>query len=398
MSSLTIVADKNIPCVRAAFGTVGEVQCHPGREIDAEAVSEADVLLVRSVTPIERPLLDDCSVQFVGSATTGTDHVDERYLRDREVAFAHAPASNADSVADYVVAALLTLAHRRGEPLEGKTVGIVGCGNIGGRLHRRLSALGATVLPNDPPRAAAEPAAQPPDFVSLHTVLERADIVTLHVPLTTGGPHPTERLIDATVLDRLAADAWLLNTSRGPVVDGTALRRALHRDELGAAVLDVWENEPTPDPALVRAVDLATPHIAGYAWDGKLRGTTMLYDALCDHLGIEATWSPEAVLRPADPAELRCHAPDPRIPPVDWLHRLVRQAYDLAADDARMRALIARPPADQGAYFQKLRATYPTRRELRCFSVGRESIPSGRRPMVEEGLTLSCRRPGRYGR
>jgi len=398
MSSFTIVADENIPCVKTAFGDLGKVHCHPGREIDADVVTEADVLLVRSVTPVGEALLDGGSVQFVGSATIGTDHVDEAALRDRDVAFAHAPASNADSVADYVVAALLTLAHRRGESLQDQAIGVVGCGNIGSRLCRRLSALGGTVLPNDPPRAAAAPGAEPPDFVSLDTVLGRADIVTLHVPLTTGGPHPTEHLIDAAALERLASDAWLVNTSRGPVMDGTALLRALRRDELGAAVLDVWENEPTPDPALVRAVDLATPHIAGYAWDGKLRGTKMLYDALCDYLGIEATWSPEDVLRPDHPEELHCHAPDPRLPRPDWLHHLARQAYDVAGDDARMRDLPARPRSEQGAYFQGLRSTYPKRRELRCFAVGKNGVPADRSTAVEEGLTIAPRPPGRYVR
>jgi erythronate-4-phosphate dehydrogenase len=277
-------------------------------------------------------------------------------------------------------------------------VGVVGCGNIGGRLCRRLSALGMTVLPNDPPRAATEPAEETPAFVPLATVLERADVVTLHVPLTADGPHPTGHLVDAAALDRLGSRAWLVNTSRGPVVDGTALLHALRGDEIGAAVLDVWEDEPTPDPALVEAVDLATPHIAGYARDGKLRGTKMLYDALCDHLGLEPSWSPDAVLRPEPPRALQCRAPDPRVPRTDGLHHLVRQAYDLAADDARMRVLPARPRAEQGAYFQELRATYPARRELQCFSVGESAVPAGRRAAVEQGLTMTCRAPGRYAR
>jgi len=398
MSVLRIVADKNIPCVEAAFGDLGRIRRLPGREIDSTAVAGADVLLVRSVTPVAPPLLDDSPVQFVGSATIGTDHVDEGYLHERGVSFAHAPASNADSVADYVVAALLTLAHRRGVALADKTVGVVGCGTIGGRLRRRLSALGLRVLPNDPPRAAAERAAQAPDFVSLATVFERADVVTLHVPLTTGGAHPTESLVDTDALERLDDRAWLVNTSRGPVVDGTALLRALRRDELGAAVLDVWEDEPTPDPPLVRAVDLATPHIAGYAWDGKLRGTKMLYDALCDYLDVEAAWSPDAVLQPEHPAKLQCQAPDPRTPQTDWLHQLTRQAYDLAADDARMRALLQRPRTEQGAFFQELRATYPTRRELQRFSVGGSGVPNARRTAVEDGLSLQCWPPGRYAR
>lgn len=398
MSSLKIVADENIPCVEAALGDLGTIVRSPGREIGPAAVEDADVLLVRSVTSVAAPLLDDSPVRFVGSATIGTDHVDRDYLRERGIAFAHAPASNADSVADYVVTALCVLADRRGVSLEDRTVGIVGCGNIGRRLARRLPALGMTVLRNDPPRAAAETGPQAPRFVSLETVLDRADVLTLHVPFRTKGPHPTRHLIGEGALGRLDADAWLLNTARGPVVDGEALLGALRRDELGAAVLDVWEGEPTPDPELVRAVDLATPHIAGYAWDGKVRGTTMLYEALCEHLGVEATWSPEAVLRPDHPSALRCQAPDPCLPRTDWLDHLVRQAYDLRADDARMRKLPARAPAEQGAYFRRLRATYPRRRELRRFEVPAAGVPPAYRSAVADGLTLRCRAAGRYDR
>jgi erythronate-4-phosphate dehydrogenase len=392
---LRIVADENIPCVEAAFGDMGSIERLAGRDIGPGAVAEADVLLVRSVTPVAPPLLDESPVRFVGSATIGTDHVDEAYLREQGVAFAHAPASNADSVADYVVAALLCLAHRRGVSLRNRTVGVVGCGNIGGRLLRRLRALGLTVLPNDPPRAAAESGPTVPNFVSLGTVLDRADILTLHVPLTTGGPHPTRRLVDAAALGRLGPEAWLVNTSRGPVVDGDALLRALRADRLGAAALDVWEDEPTPDPALVRAAALATPHIAGYAWDGKVRGTTMLYEAVCEHFGAEPTWSPAATLRPGHPSALHGQPPDPRLPRTDWLHHLTRQAYDLGADDARMRGLLDRPRDQQGAFFQRLRAAYPTRRELQRFSVPEAGLPADRRTAVTDGLTMQARAPGR---
>jgi erythronate-4-phosphate dehydrogenase len=397
VNALRIVADENIPCVDEALGNLGSIERLAGRDIGPAAVADADVLLVRSVTPVAPPLLDESPVQFVGSATIGTDHVDRDYLQDRGIAFAHAPASNADSVADYVVAALLALAHRRGVSLRDRTVGVVGCGNIGGRLLRRLPALGLSVLPHDPPRAAAEPGAEGPDFVSLDTVLERADILTLHVPLTTDGPHATHHLVDAAVLGRLGPGAWLLNTSRGPVVEGDALLKTLRADRLGAAVLDVWENEPTPDPALVRAAALATPHIAGYAWDGKVRGTTMLYEAVCEHFGVEPTWSPAATLRPEHPSALRGQAPDPRLPRTDGLHHLARQAYDLGADDARMRRLLDRPPGAQGAYFQRLRATYPTRRELQRFSVPEAGVPAEWRAAVTDGLTMQLRAPGRYG-
>lgn len=357
-----------------------------------DVVVNADVLLVRSVTDVGAPLLEDSSVRFVGSATIGTDHVDQTYLAEHGISFAHAPASNADSVADYVVAALLLLARRRGEPLHEKTVGIVGCGNIGGRLAERLPAFGCTVLRNDPPRAEeTEAEGRTHDFLDLDTVLDRADVLTCHVPLVTTGAHPTPHLIDEEALDRLGSDAWVLNTSRGAVVDNAALLDALAAGTVGAAVLDVWEDEPTPNEALIRAVDVATPHIAGYAYDGKVRGTTMLYEALCEHLGVAPEWSSDTVLRPVSPDALRCQAPDPRLSRTDWLDHLARQAYDVLADDARMRGLLDLPPAERGDGFRELRATYPRRREMQTQRISATGVPPAYRSVVEEGLTMQCR-------
>jgi erythronate-4-phosphate dehydrogenase len=358
----------------------------------AETVQDVDILLVRSVTPVGPALLEGSAVQFVGSATIGTDHVDQDYLARQGISFAHAPASNADSVADYIVAALLVLARRTQTPLRSRTVGIVGCGNIGGRLARRLPALGVRVLQNDPPLAkAADAEGRAHDFVSLPTVLREADVVSLHVPLTHDGPHPTHHLVDADMLGQVSKGTWLLNASRGAVVDSEALLAAIRNGTVGAAALDVWEGEPTPDPDLIRAVDVATPHIAGYAYDGKVRGTTMLYEALCDHLGVEPSWNPETVLRPDDPDALRCQAPDPRLPRTDWLHHLAVQAYDLAADGARMREILDRPSAERGDYFSHLRKTYPVRREMQQHTVPRAGVPEAYRAAVEEGLTLQWR-------
>jgi erythronate-4-phosphate dehydrogenase len=248
------------------------------------------------------------------------------------------------------------------------------------------------VLPNDPPLArAAEADGRSHGYVPLDTVLDESDIVTTHVPLTSDGPDPTYHLVDESALDRLHSGAWLLNTARGPVVDNGALLRAIENGAVGAAVLDVWENEPTPDPALVEAVDVATPHIAGYAYDGKVRGTTMLYTALCEHLDIDPVWDPASVLAPEHPDDLRCQAPDARLSRTDWLHHLARQAYDLTADDERMREMLERPPSEQGDYFSHLRATYPTRREMQKHTVPTAAVPEDRRSLVEEGLTMQWR-------
>lgn len=387
-----ILADENIPRVEEAFGGLGRVRTKPGREIRSPDVQETDVLLVRSVTPVGPELLDDTDLRFAGSATIGTDHVDRGYLDARDIRFAHAPGSNASSVADYVVVALLLLARLQDTELEGRTVGIVGCGNIGGRLARRLHALGMTVLRNDPPLArAAEAAGRPHEFLPLDTVLSEAEIVTLHVPLTTEGPDPTHHLADSAFFERMNEGAWMLNTSRGSVVDGGALRDARLHGPVAAAVLDVWENEPGPDPSLVNAVDVATPHIAGYAYDGKVRGTAMLYEALCEHLGVERTWTGPAAIEPLSKDELDCHSPDPRLSDVDWLYHLARQAYDLQADDTALRAVMDRETEARADAFARLRSNYRRRRELQQHRVPRTAVPSAHRRAVEAGLTMQLR-------
>lgn len=387
-----ILADENIPRVEEAFGELGRVRRKPGREITSPDVQQADILLVRSVTPVDPELLDDTDLRFVGSATIGTDHVDRRYLDARDIPFAHAPGSNADSVADYVVVALLLLARQQGTGLHGRTVGIVGCGNIGGRLARRLEALGLTVLRNDPPRArAAEEAGRPHEFLPLAPVLNEAEIVTLHVPLTAEGPNPTHRLADASFFEQVNEGAWVLNTSRGAVVDGEALYHARLHGPVAAAVLDVWENEPTPDSTLVDAVDVATPHIAGYAYDGKVRGTAMLYKALCEHLGIEPTWKGPAAIEASSKDELDCQPPDPRLSGVDWLYHLARQAYDLQADDAALRAVMDQETDARADAFARLRSDYRRRRELQQHHVPQFPVPSHHRRTVETGLTMQLR-------
>jgi erythronate-4-phosphate dehydrogenase len=385
-----ILADENIPLAAEAFGTLGTVRTMPGRDIGPADVRDVDVLLVRSVTPVETTLLAGGDVQFVGSATIGTDHIDRAYLRERGIVFAHAPASNADSVADYVVASLLLLAVRHHTPLRGKTIGIVGRGNVGGRLARRLPALGLEVLVNDPPLAKhAEASGEPHDFVPLGAVLERADIITLHVPLKENGAYATRHLFDESTLRRMQPGAWLLNTSRGPVVDNAALRRVLHDRHLGAAALDVWEGEPTPDPSLLRHTDIATPHIAGYAYDGKVRGTVMLYEALCNHLGVPATWSPAQALEPEDGHLLVATPSDPALPETEALDRVVRSMYEIRADDARLRATLGASRDERSTAFSRLRKTYPRRREFAQFVLPGGAIPAALVMPIRDGLHVS---------
>ncbi len=395
-SPLLIVADENIPYVRQAFGPFGEVRLVPGREISAAHVRGADALLVRSVTRVDRALLDGSSVRFVGTATIGTDHVDRAWLRARGVAFAHAPGSNASSVVEYVLAALLRLSVRQGRALRGRTVGIVGCGNIGGRLARRLPALGVRVLRNDPPLAeAAERRGEPHPFVPLEALLSDADVVTLHVPLTREGPHATRGLFGAEALRRMRPDAWLVNTARGPVVSNAALLDAIAAGRPAATVLDVWEGEPNPDPDLIRRVDLGTPHIAGYSYDGKVRGTVMLYRAFVERFGLPDVWEPEEAFASGPDDRLRLTPPETPRPETEWLDAVARQMYDLEADDRRFRRILNRPPDERGAYFTRLRKTYPRRRAFTRHTMAAAPVPPAFRPALTEGLGVRLVGPQR---
>ena len=354
---MKIVADENIPCVQQAFASLGEVSLLPGRSMQAEQVRAADILLVRSVTRVDASLLQGSSVRFVGSATIGFDHVDRDYLQQQDIGFATAPGSNATSAAEYVVSALMVLSGQQGFELAGKTVGIIGCGNVGSRVRDRLAALGMTCLVNDPPLQAS---AGHDEFVALDEVLQ-ADIVTLHVPLTTSAPHPTLHLLDASALDRLKPGAILINTSRGAVVDNRALDALLARRDDLSVVLDVWENEPSISASLLQQVDLATAHIAGYSYDGKLRGTEMIYRAACDYFAEPLQWRAADELQRAASIDLRAHDAGDVLAVT---RAAVVACYDVRQDDARLRETLSLPATERALAFDRLRKDYPLRREF----------------------------------
>mgnify|MGYP001795531569 CR=1 FL=1 len=355
---LRIVADANIPHVADAIGPFGGVRTRPGRAITRSDLKQADVLLVRSVTQVDAALRDDTPVRFVGTATAGTDHIDAEALRQRGSAFASAPGSNAASVVDYVIASLLAVAAERGERLSGRTLGVVGVGEVGRRLVPRARALGLDVVVSDPPRSQRGEMASMP----LAALLQVSDIVTLHTPLAAPAESawPTLDLIDAHEAALLKPTAWLVNAARGGVV---SLDAASGLAASRPVVLDVWPGEPGPNPDLVRDVALGTPHIAGYATDAKLRGTQRMAEALAAWTGSTATWTARDVL--SDPAPLATPdgPADTPVQQVAWLDALARQAYDVRSDDARFREALAEAPADERAHrFATLRKHYPLRR------------------------------------
>ena len=141
---MKIIADTNIPFVKECFSSIGEVTLTGGRDVTADLVKDADILLVRSITKVNEQLLAGSGVKFAATATIGVDHIDLDYLAKSGIGFSSAPGSNANSVAEYVIAALLTLAKKHKFILEGKSIGIVGVGNVGSKVEKKAKALGMT--------------------------------------------------------------------------------------------------------------------------------------------------------------------------------------------------------------------------------------------------------------
>lgn len=347
---MNIIADQNMPLVEALFAPFGVVRLLPGRAISAADVREADVLLVRSVTKVDRELLEGSAVRFVGSATIGTDHIDLEYLAEAGIEFAYAPGCNAEAVVQYDLAVMSHLL----PDWRNKTVGIVGCGNVGGRLYRRLLDLGVTCAVYDPFFSVNDIA----DLGDLAAVIA-CDIICLHTPLTTDGDYPSYHLFNEDILKSLKPDALLINAGRGAVIDNQALLNAFRQGFTAQVALDVWEAEPRVDRDLMAFVAMATPHIAGYSLEGKINGTAMIHRAFHD-------WSGQGA--PEDKHDNR-DAVSPII--VDNLNQAILHTYNVARDDQRMRAAINDNTIPVAQSFDQLRKDYPVRREFSHYAVKR---------------------------
>jgi len=355
---MKIIADENIPFVAECFGSIGQIEVLPAGAITARAVRDADALIVRSVTKVDAELLQGSNVRFVGTATIGFDHLDVDYLRRNGIGFASAPGSNANSVAEYVVAALLDVASKLGLVLEGKSIGIIGVGNVGGRVAEKCRALGMHLYLNDPPLARQSGDEK---YLPLEQLFD-CDIVTLHTPLTFEGPDKTYHLAGESFFKLLKDGCVFINTARGAVTETTALKAAVKAGKLGAAVLDVWENEPDIDAELLEMVDIGTPHIAGYSLDGKVAGMIMIYDALCEYFGLQKQFAAESFLPPPQKPEISINAENRA--EQELLLEAVAAVYDIKRDDAALRSITELPANDRAAWFTRLRKEYPVRREF----------------------------------
>ena len=364
---MKIIADQQISHVAQAFSELAEVTLCNGREITAESIHEADVLLVRSVTLIDANLLEGSQVKFVASATSGQNHIDSDYLQRNNIGFADAKGSNARSVAEYVLSSLFVLADQHDFKLKEKTVGIIGCGEVGSRVVAMLEAMGVQTIMNDPPLkdAIGNNASIGDKYRDLQEVL-LADIVTLHVPLTEDGSYPTQQMVNSGFLDKLNDDVILLNTSRGGVIDEMALRAHIESHHNMKVVLDVWENEPDIDTDLLTHTSIGTPHIAGYSIDAKLRATEMIFRSMCEFFKLDAAWQAVTELPDENMPELNLNAD---VDDEDAIQIAVLASYDVRGDSEALRCLPEINIEQRGRYFDELRKNYPVRREFTATAI-----------------------------
>ncbi len=358
---MKIVVDDKIPFIRGVLEPFSEVIYASGARIDSRLVRDADALLVRTRTICDETLLDGSNVRFIGSATIGYDHIDTGYCENHDIAWTNSPGCNSSSVMQYVVSALCFISDNSGFSLKNRTLGIVGVGNIGSKVEKAAKALGMHLLLRDPPRSRVEPGFSSVPFERL---LRESDIVTLHVPLNRSGKDKTYHLLDARSLGMMKRGAWLINSSRGEVVDTQSLKKAVFSGNLSGVVLDVWENEPDIDLELMEAALISTPHIAGYSLDGKANGTAYVVNSLARHFGLPlGNWYPGNIPLPASG---RLEIPVVDAPCEEAIKEVVRSVYAIVGDSDRLK----KAPST----FESLRGNYIVRRDFSAYTVAAEKI------------------------
>jgi len=321
------------------FSEFGEVINLPGRQINYKSLLDCDVLIVRSRTKVNEELLKGTKIQFIGSTVAGLDHIDEAYLRENNITFASAQGCNANAVAEYVISAIANLSNDFDFKLSGKTLGIIGVGNVGSRLDFKAKQLGLTTLLNDPPREINEGNNK---FVTLNKALS-ADIVSFHTPLTFSGLHPTHNLLDSHNFNHINEDAIIINAARGGIIN----EMIWETTQTKANIIDCWENEPNINSNLQKSAYWATPHIAGHSIDAKFIGSFMVYKDLCKYIKKPLNDDIEYLINP----ELR-------IIRENNLHDTLNSIYSFQADDKAIQDV---------SNFEDYRRNYPERYEWRHF-------------------------------
>ena len=340
---MKIVVDDKIPYIREKLALLAdEVVYLRGADISSEDVQDADALIVRTRTRCDEKLLANSKVKFVATATIGFDHIDTDYMTQAGIVWTNCPGCNAGSVAQYLECALLLLQQQKGFLLREATIGIVGCGHVGSKVKAVAERLGMRVLVCDPPLELKEANTHHPSpttFVSMEVIERESDVITFHVPLTYEGAYATWHLGNDDFFRRVSRVPYIINTSRGEVVDNDALLQALKDGRVRDAILDVWEGEPHINLDLLNKVFIGTPHIAGYSADGKVNADNMVIDALCRHFDLP---HPERILPPPLPADFKYTGS-------------ALDLYNPLIDSEKLKS--------DPSKFESLRNNYPLRRE-----------------------------------
>lgn len=353
---MKILADAHIPYLKDVAQQFGEVEFLAGNKFDKEAIRDKDILIVRTVTHFDEKMLSGTNVKLICSATIGYDHIDTKYCDANNIAWQTAPGCNAASVEQYVLSSLLYLAYKHDFNLQEKTIGIVGVGNVGTKVAAACKKIGMTVLLNDPPRAASE-TDNKDMFVDLDTLKQQADIITFHTPLTRSGEYKTFHLADDNFFNTLSNKPFIINSSRGSVISTEAIKNALKAGSISGAVIDCWENEPNIDGELLKLVDIATPHIAGYSADGKWTATKMSLENINNFfsMGIDPI-KLMPIIEPEDNIiDLNDIPRDKQLPYAVW------KTYLPTIESDNLKA-----ESDKFTWF---RANYPLRREYHAYKV-----------------------------
>jgi len=360
---MKIVADENIPFLKGILEPYADVVYLPGKEISPGIVKNADVLIIRTRTICNKELLEGSRVKLIASATIGFDHIDDKYCKKHGITWTNAPGCNSSSVQQYIAAVLVHEFRKHKLSAADLTLGIIGVGNVGSKVANLGNTLGMRVLLNDPPRERREGSAI---FTELYDLIHQADIVTLHIPLSFTGPDKTYHMVNNRFLNCLKHDCLLINTSRGSVIDESALKQTLKQGRLKGVILDVWDNEPEIDRELLQMVDIGTPHIAGYSQDGKANGTSMSVKALAHYFNLPLkNWYPEEIISPVQP-EIHLDG-NLETPEMIW-YKLIHHTYPIERDDLALR----KEPQD----FEDLRGNYPVRREFHAYRMIPDNIQS----------------------
>lgn len=358
---MKIIIDDKIPYIQGAFESVAEVVYLPGSKTTPEIARDADAIVTRTRTICNEKLLKGSSVKFIATATIGFDHIDTDYCDKAGIRWTNAPGCNSKSVEQYIASTIMVLAEKNGWNLSEKCIGIVGVGNVGSKVALLCEILGMKVLLNDPPRERAEGSEQ---FVSLQTIKEQADIITLHVPLDAKGEDATFHLGNESFFSSLGKKPVLINSCRGEVVETNAVKEALKTGQISSFVCDCWENEPDLDLELLALTDIATPHIAGYSKDGKATGTLMSVQAINDFFALGLNnWRPSGVELPSNPV---IEIDGEGLTEQGIIAKAILHTYDIRNDDKAFR--------NNTELFEQLRGDYPTRREFPAFTIKAENV------------------------